>query len=119
MEKQSRSEHLLAAVRARQELGEEYEQALVEGFVEQVDQEIAAQVDMRVAHYATGGMFARRSGLSSGFAVITSLLFAIPLSAIAGAFGHFPGLAVAWGGIVLVNIAQALRSIGRHRRLPN
>jgi hypothetical protein len=116
MDKRSGSEHLLATVRARQELGEEYDQALVEGFVEQVDLEIQRLVDSRVAEYARGGAFSRRAGFAGSFAFIASLVFAIPLSAIAGAFGHLPGLAVAWGGIVLVNVVHSRRSSGRRRR---
>ena len=103
------SEQLLAAIHARRELGEDYERALVESFVQQVDQEIEAQVDARVAQYVRGGSLGRQSVWPGGLAIVTSLIFAIPLSTIAGAFGHLAGILVAWGGIVLVNFVYAWR----------
>jgi hypothetical protein len=116
MDQKAGSEHLRAAVRARLELGEEYEQALVESFVEQIDDEIEALVDARVAEYARNGALARRPGWAGGVFLVSSLIFAIPLSAVAGAFGHLSGLAVAWGGIVVVNLANAWRSSGMRRQ---
>jgi hypothetical protein len=40
----------------------------------------------------------------------------IPLTAIAGNFGHTAGLAIVWGGIVLVNTANAIRPGGSRPR---
>jgi len=42
--------------------------------------------------------------------LVYSLAIGIPISAVAGNYGHVAGLAVAWGGIVLVNLANAWRS---------
>ncbi|MFI8238761.1 hypothetical protein ACIF83_16055 [Streptomyces sp. NPDC085866] len=108
-----------ATVRARRELGEEYDSALVESFLEKVDQRIDDVVDRRVRrHLAEQRMVdargARRpKGGDSwaerfGFAIV-SLVLAIPLSAIGGAFADMTGVVTTWVGIVGVNVAQAVR----------
>ncbi|MDX3074809.1 hypothetical protein ACIP98_24905 [Streptomyces sp. NPDC088354] len=112
-----------ATLQARKDLGEEYESALVDSFLEKIDQRIDAQVERRVrrelAEHQTA--FARagrqvgprgsdegrgRFGARYGFAGF-SLIMAIPLSAI-GASEHLPGLLIAWAGIVGVNVAQSM-----------
>ncbi|MEV8088223.1 hypothetical protein [Streptomyces nigra] len=109
-----------ATLQARRELGEEYESALVDSFLEKVDQRIDGAVERRLRrHLAEQQMAAARGARSShatdswgerfGFGIV-SLVLAIPLSAIGGGIAQLPGLLVAWAGIVGVNVAQVLRT---------
>ncbi|MDI9829653.1 hypothetical protein [Streptomyces sp. KAU_LT] len=109
-----------ATLQARRELGEEYESALVDSFLEKVDQRIDGAVERRLRrHLAEQQMTAARGARSSratdswgerfGFGIV-SLVLAIPLSAIGGGIAHLPGLLVAWAGIVGVNVAQVART---------
>ncbi|MGW1029147.1 hypothetical protein ACWD4J_36630 [Streptomyces sp. NPDC002577] len=109
-----------ATLQARRELGEEYDSALVESFLDKVDQRLDAMVDQRVRRHlaeqqmaAARGSRPPRSGDSwaerFGFGLV-SLILAIPLSAIGAGTAGFPGLAVAWAGIVGVNTVQSLRT---------
>ena len=104
-----------ATVRARRELGEDYDSALVDSFLEKVEQRIDDAVDRRVRrHLAEQQMVAARGGRPSrsadswaerfGFALV-SLVLAIPLSAIGGAFGGMSGIVATWIGVVGVNAA--------------
>ncbi|MBW8794742.1 MAG: hypothetical protein JF597_14380 [Streptomyces sp.] len=111
---------LAATLHARRELGPEYESELADSFVEKIDQRIDGAVErrlrrglaeqqMQVARGARGA----RSGTDSwgerfGFGIV-SLVVAIPLSAIGGAFAGMTGLITTWIGIVGVNVAQAIR----------
>ncbi|MFF7974159.1 hypothetical protein [Streptomyces sp. NPDC007905] len=108
-----------ATVRARRELGEEYDSALVDSFLEKVEQRIDDTVDRRVRRHLAEQRMAdargarRRKGADSwaerfGFAIV-SLISAIPLSAIGGALAGMSGMVAAWVGIVGVNAAQAVR----------
>ena len=120
-----------ATLRARRELGDEYESALVDSFLEKVDQRIDGAVERRVRRqFAEQQMAAARDSRSPkatdswgerfGFGIV-SLVLAIPLSAIGAGTAHLPGLLVAWAGIVGVNAVQAARTVpglfgGRRRR---
>ncbi|CAM5231391.1 MULTISPECIES: hypothetical protein [Streptomyces] len=108
-----------ATVRARRELGDDYDSALVESFLEKVEQRIDDAVDRRVRRRLAERQMAtaretRRPkpadswGERYGFALIT-LVLAIPLSAIAGAVAGLSGMVVTWLGIVGVNGVQAVR----------
>lgn len=109
-----------ATLQARRELGEEYESALVDSFLEKVDQRIDGAVERRVRRQmAEQQMVVARGSRSPkptdswgerfGFGIV-SLVLAIPLSAIGGGVAHLPGLLVAWAGIVGVNAFQAVRT---------
>ncbi|BCL20943.1 hypothetical protein GCM10017668_27860 [Streptomyces tuirus] len=109
-----------ATLHARRELGEEYEPALIESFLEKLDQRIDGAVERRVRRQlAEQQMQAARDSRSPkvtdswgerfGFGIV-SLVLAVPLSAIGGGVARLPGLLVAWAGIVGVNVVQALRS---------
>ncbi|GAB7108882.1 hypothetical protein JCM4814A_71960 [Streptomyces phaeofaciens JCM 4814] len=109
-----------ATLQARRELGEEYESALVDSFLEKVDQRIDGAVERRVRRqFAEQQMVAARDSRSPratdswgerfGFGIV-SLVLAIPLSAIGAGTGHLPGLIVSWIGIVGVNAVQAVRT---------
>ncbi|MET9194837.1 hypothetical protein ABZX60_16250 [Streptomyces olivaceus] len=119
-----------ATLQTRRELGEEYESALVDSFLEKVDQRIDGAVERRVRRqFAEQQMTAARDGRSPrpvdsfgerfGFGIV-SLVLAVPLSAIGGGVGHLPGLLVTWAGIVGVNVVQAARTnpglFGRRHR---
>ncbi|MFJ6657956.1 hypothetical protein ACIQNG_16550 [Streptomyces sp. NPDC091377] len=108
-----------ATLHARRELGEEYESALVDSFLEKVDQRIDGAVDRRVRrqlaeHQMTKARDSRSPaptdswGERFGFGIV-SLVLAIPLSAIGGGVADLAGLLVAWAGIVGVNVFQATR----------
>ncbi|MFG2722295.1 hypothetical protein ACGFW5_29000 [Streptomyces sp. NPDC048416] len=108
-----------ATLHARRELGPDYETALVDSFLEKVEQRVDGSVDRRVRRQlAEQQMVVARGGRSAGggadgnfgerfgFAMV-SLILAIPLSAIGGAQGGLKGLVVAWCGIVGVNAVHA------------
>ncbi|MFG2356578.1 hypothetical protein [Streptomyces sp. NPDC048521] len=108
-----------ATVRARRELGEEYDSALVDSFLEKVEQRIDDVVDRRVRRHLAEQQMATARGTRRpkpadswadryGFALIT-LVLAIPLSAIAGALAGMAGMVATWVGIVGVNTVQAVR----------
>lgn len=110
---------LNATLQARRELGDEYESALVDSFLEKVDQRIDGAVERRVRRQLAEQQttVARDSrapkatdswGERFGFGIV-SLVLAVPLSAIGGGVAHLPGLLVAWLGIVGVNVVQAAR----------
>ncbi|MFJ9199724.1 hypothetical protein [Streptomyces flaveolus] len=118
-----------ATLQTRRELGEEYESALVDSFLEKVDQRIDGAVERRVRRqFAEQQMTAARDSRSPrstdsfgerfGFGIV-SLVLAVPLSAIGGGVAHLPGLLTAWAGIVGVNVVQAARTnpglFGRRR----
>ncbi|MET8609874.1 MULTISPECIES: hypothetical protein [Streptomyces] len=109
-----------ATVRARRDLGDDYDSALVESFLEKVEQRLDGAVDRRVRRQlAEQQMAAARGdrrprtaadswGERYGFALLT-LVLAIPLSAIGAAMAGLAGMIVTWIGIVGVNAAQAIR----------
>ncbi|MGW0969046.1 hypothetical protein [Streptomyces sp. NPDC002516] len=108
-----------ATLHARRELGEEYESALVDSFLEKVEQRLDGAVDRRVrrrlaeqqmvvARGARSPQSADSWGERFGFGIV-SLVLAVPLSAIGAANADLPGLLVAWAGIVGVNVVQAAR----------
>lgn len=110
-----------AALAARKDLGDEYESALVESFLAKLDAKLESQVERRVRrelaeqamdHHRDslerrprrgGGRGWRRSGMA-----VSSMVLAIPLSAIGAVNAGLPGLLVTWAGIVAVNAANAL-----------
>jgi len=115
---------LNATLQARSELGADYDSALVESFLEKVEQRLDATLDRRVRRHlaeertavARGARPPSQShgnfGERFGFGIV-SLVLAVPLSAIGAANAGIGGLVVAWIGIVGVNVVQA----GHGRRL--
>ena len=105
-----------AALSARKDLGPEMEPALVESFAEKVVAEIRRQQAMnpgpgmsQTLIPAGQGRVQRhnRSYSAMGLA-ITSMVLAIPLTAIALAYGGTLMGMVIWAGIVGINFAAAL-----------
>lgn len=124
---------LHATLRARKELGPEYEAELIESFLEKVTARIDTQVQSRVRRelaqqQTSSARVATRSGSRPfgtdddhghrnryfGLATV-SLVLAVPLSAIGANTDHLPGLLVTWAGIVAVNVAHALGTSLPHR----
>ncbi|MFJ4435327.1 hypothetical protein [Streptomyces sp. NPDC088923] len=107
-----------ATLQARRELGEEYDAALIDSFLEKVERRVDESIDRRVRRGLAEQQVVVARGASPhaprfhgntwfrqyAFALI-SLVLAIPLSAIAAAQGGTAGLIVAWAGIVGVNVA--------------
>ncbi len=109
-----------ATLHARRELGEDYDSALVESFLEKVDQRIDGAVERRVRRQlAEQQMTEARDSRSPGdgdswgerfgFGIV-SLVLAIPLSGIGAGTAGLSGLFVSWAGIVGVNVVQAARA---------
>ncbi|MFE2430996.1 hypothetical protein ACFXJ5_30175 [Streptomyces sp. NPDC059373] len=133
---QELKKELAATIQVRKDLGEEYESALVDSFMEKIDQRLDSHVERRVrrelaqrqtsfaragrqvapsrgpAGGGGGGRFAARYGMA-GF----SLIFAIPLSAIGSANAGLAGLLITWTGIVGVNVAQSVGAVVAERGL--
>lgn len=115
-----------ATLHARRDLGEEYDSALVESFLEKIEERLDAAVERRVRRLAaeqqiTVARSPRRQrsgdnfGERFGFAIVTMVL-AIPLSAIGVANADLAGLIVTWLGIVGVNAAHAAQAWPWQRR---
>lgn len=86
----------------RRELGPDFDSALVESFVEEVER----RLDRRVEKASKAE---RNEGYSRLALALGSLGVGVPLSAIAVSAQGLPGLVVTWLGIVGVNAAYALR----------
>ncbi|NGN69161.1 hypothetical protein G5C51_35395 [Streptomyces sp. A7024] len=111
-----------ATLQTRRELGPDYEDELIEGFLDKVQQRMDGQLDLRTRRQlaeqqlivARGSRPAPPSGDGSnfgerfGFATI-SLILAIPLSAIGAVNAGLAGLFVTWGGIVGINAVHGFR----------
>lgn len=108
---------LHASLGARSELGEEYEPAIVEGFLERledtIDERVDARVDSRVSQRMQRVADTGRGWSEGATLAVASMGLGIPLSGIGGGIGHLTGLVVVWTGITAVNIVHAL---GRRRR---
>jgi hypothetical protein len=96
-------DELSAAIEARRELGQDLEPAVIDGFLERVGKAIDERVDQRLQTRTPG-----RGQSQIGLAVV-SMLFAIPLTGIGAGTTGLAGLVVVWLGIVLVNLAYALK----------
>ncbi|WP_406139347.1 hypothetical protein [Streptomyces sp. NBC_01089] len=117
-----------AALHARRELGEDYDSALVESFLEKVEQRLDGTVDRRVRRQMAEQQMVVARGSSRpqqpesgfgerfGFGIVTMIL-AVPLSAIGVVNAGLPGLIVTWVGIVGVNTVHAARDGGLFQRL--
>lgn len=102
-----------AALSVRKDLGPDYEDAVVEGFVERLDATITARVQAEVARRAAETGDADGDKDNRFVLAIISLGVGIPLTAIAGGIADLPGLLIAWAGIVGVNVSYG--TTRRHR----
>lgn len=112
-------DEIRAAAEVHSELGPNYQDAVIDSFLDKVGREIDARVDARVAHQSAPApaqqhphehQHQHRNFNGSFVVPMASLIFGIPLTAIAanshsGAVGIF----IVWIGIAVVNIAYAVR----------
>jgi hypothetical protein len=109
---------LRAAVAARQELGPEYEDAIIESFLEKLDAREAErrgrEVDVQRQDQILEAVgLKRRESDPGGLALaIISVVAAIPLTAIAADMMGRDGVFMVWLGLVAINVA---RSLGNRR----
>jgi uncharacterized membrane protein len=115
------NKELSATLRARKDLGAEYESELIDSFLEKVNERLDSRVEQRVrrelAQQQTSSARADRRPIGPpqanpriaryGFAGFT-MIAAIPLSAIGAVNAGTAGLFITWAGIVGVNVAQSL-----------
>lgn len=110
-----------AAAETHQELGPDYQAAVIDSFLDKVGREIDARVDARMAaprqaQYRQPAQPAlHHTHGNSAFALaVVSMVLGIPLSAIAVAAGPHPvgitGLLVIWLAITAINVAYSLRN---------
>jgi len=101
---------LRAAVAARQELGPEYEDEIIEGFLERLD---AQRRTTALPEPVQPPAHPSRERDPGGLALsIVSVSVAIPITAIAANTTGLVGVVVSWAGLVGINLA---RSLGRRR----
>jgi len=102
---------LSATLGARRELGEGYDTALVQSFLEKVDREIVARVDRELEAKAPNVVDRNRSRVSRGSIAIPSIALGIPITAIITSQQHglwgFLGVAASWAAIAVVNVSHA------------
>ncbi len=91
---------LRAALGARRELGDDYEELVVERFLQQVERAIDARVEARLAEYERRR---HRAALITTPRLILLLLFAIPLTAVGGFTAGLPGILAAWAGVLVLH----------------
>ena len=106
-------QEIAAALAARRELGPEYEDAIAASLADRFERELAARVD---AVRNPPAPRTREAGANdSRWIAITSLIAGIPVTGIVAGTsnGNVFAIAVAWGGIALVNMANAF---GRRHR---
>lgn len=109
---------LAAALQARRELGPDYDAAFAESLVERVDQTVQARlaaargapldIDPVTLHAYDRANAAGERKVTVAIACV-SLGVSIPLSGIAAGMGSLAALMIIWTGIVMVNLANALR----------
>ena len=93
-----RREELAAAVEARRELGPDYEDPVLDAFMEKLERRLDERVKRTPAEREP----------SAAAVPLASIGMGIPITAIAGGTGGVAGILIAWIGIVLVNVAYAL-----------
>lgn len=99
-------EDVESLVGARRELGDEMEPAVIDAFLDRVE----AAAEARAAERRPPRELYPGQGRGQSLALsIVSLGTGIPITAIAAEQGGVAGIALAWLGIVGVNVAQALR----------
>lgn len=118
-------EEVRAAAAIHKELGPDYQEAVIESFLDKVGREIDARVDARLAQQqvaqppAQGGRGQPGSPMTLA---IVSMALGIPLSAIAVSAGAhpvgLPGLLVIWLVIGVINVAYNISYSARYRQPP-
>jgi hypothetical protein len=117
----SSGDDLRASLEARRHLGPEYEDSLVEGFLEKMDQEIDKRVDDRLSARAGKESPAVRPSVDAGQRLalaIVSLAFGVPATVAVSYSGLSDALlgfvmVLIWVGIIGVNVTF---TAGRRRQ---
>ncbi|HET6741911.1 MAG TPA: hypothetical protein VFH76_23365 [Kribbella sp.] len=98
---------LRAAVAARQELGPEYENEIIDGFLEKLDARDLHRRTGMLPEPARPPKHPSRETDPGGLALaIVSIVVAIPITAIAANLLGLVGVIVCWGGLVGINFAR-------------
>jgi hypothetical protein len=100
---------LRAAAESHHELGPEYQDAVVDSFVERIGKEIDARVDARLAQTSARPALTSKQLNVLPVMALGSLALGIPISAIAAGEAGLWGLVVAWIAIAAINIGYAVR----------
>ncbi|MEV4013952.1 hypothetical protein AB0J35_25985 [Nonomuraea angiospora] len=110
-------DELRAAYQARKDLGPEYEDALIQSFLEKMDQEVDRRVEDRLARQRQVGEVQSVAGSGQRLALaIVSVTLGI-LGSVAALAAEARGAVLAiWIGISVVNVAFAL---GNKQRGPS
>ncbi|MGH2584171.1 MAG: hypothetical protein ACRDJE_04595 [Dehalococcoidia bacterium] len=100
-------EEVIAAVAARGELGDQLEPEVIDAFLARIESTMITRVDERIDARLRGKLPKAKGPDDPTLPVaICSLIFGIPISAIAASeAGGVLGLIVAWTGIAAVNFA--------------
>lgn len=114
---------LRAAAAARQELGPEYEDAIIESFLEKLDAREAQrhgqdlEVRQRDQVLEAVGLKRRETDPGGLALAIVSVVAAIPITAISADMLGLVGTVVSWAGLVGINLARnATRNTTTRRR---
>ena len=109
-------DEIRAAAETHRELGPDYQEAVIESFLDKVGKEIDARVDARLGHdrrdWRPQPAPKQHHGAAMALAIV-SMVLGIPLTAIVLAVGSHPaglaGLLIVWAGIVAINVAYSIR----------
>ena len=114
-------EEVRAAAEIHKELGPDYQEAVIQSFLDKVGREIDARVDARLAQQQMAQPPAPRGRGQSGSPMtlaIVSLVLGIPISAIVVSAGAHPagfmGLLVVWLAIGVINVAYNISYSARY-----
>jgi hypothetical protein len=101
---------LRAAVAARQELGPEYENELIDSFLEKLDARDAHRRGIPNPYPgAAAPAHPRREPDPGGLALaIVSVVVAIPITAIMAGMIGLPGVLIGWLGLLGINFARTM-----------
>lgn len=118
-ESDNTGEELRAALAARQELGPDFEPAIIESFVERLDRTIEARVDALVSARLAESQPAKANVKQGNPAeqAFASMLGGVLATGVIGLTMHSDGLAavfLVWIVVAVINVAYALA--GRPRR---
>ena len=116
-------EEVRAAAETHKELGPDYQEAVIESFLDKVGREIDARVDARLAQQQAAQPPAQHGRSQSPMTLaIVSMALGIPISAIAVSAGTHPagfmGLLVVWLVIGVINVAYNISYSARYRQPP-
>jgi len=105
-------DELRATIAARKHLGDDYEAALVQSFMEKVDREVDARAHELLARQPSRPSSRGRKRGGGTMLGLGSIALGIPVTAVASSNLHgvygFAAVVVSWAAIAGVNIAHAL-----------